>query len=152
MSDVGLAFLPCGGAVRRSRFAAPVQNRAGDVEFVDFRPAGQFLHRLTVTVACREVLAGINADRVVAQLCLDEADLLVEPRPVDCRQYAQAGDAIADRDLIRRLPFALVPQRLFHGNASLPQPPLDGVEPLATDRTAAKVLQRRDDEMPLFGG
>jgi len=61
------------------------------------------LHRVAVAVARAKIHPGINLCRIAAQGLFDNAVPLDEFAPIRRREESQSADAVADRDLIRRL-------------------------------------------------
>ena len=104
-------------------------NRApGNIGLQNVAATRQFLDRLAITVAAAEVLAGVNTCRILTQHVIDQADLLEEYVPVQCRQHAQAGDAIAHADLVPGLALRFAPEHLIGVGAVTAQVALQPVD------------------------
>ncbi|MNV41079.1 hypothetical protein D3C71_1327040 [compost metagenome] len=93
------------------------QHRAGDIAFADVRQPRDLLHHMPVTVAGAEVHQGIGAGRILLQDAFDHAHAFNELAPIHVGQEAQTADAVADRNLVRRLLLALQMHQLFDAMA-----------------------------------
>ena len=83
-----------------------------DPQLIRLRAPGDLLDRAAVAVAGREILQAIDPRRVAPEDRLDAALRVEERVPVERGEEPEADDAVADRDLIRRLPVVLAAQYL----------------------------------------
>ncbi|MNV28128.1 hypothetical protein D3C71_1193080 [compost metagenome] len=77
---------------------------------------------MAIVVASGKVHAGVDARGVFAQGPVHDADGLHEVIPVCRRQGAQAADAVADGNLIRRLLLVFGDDHLLNGQIGLGKP------------------------------
>ena len=68
---------------------------------------------VAIAIARREIHVAVNVRRLAAQRLLDQTERLHELLPVDRAQETQAGDAVADRNLIGRLALAFLVDELL---------------------------------------
>jgi hypothetical protein len=103
----------CARAAPRSvGLARELHSVARDGLFVGVRAPGNLLDGLAIAVARGEVLERVDPGRVLAEDGLDGAAPLEEDVPVERREEAEADDAIADGDLVARLPPVLAAEDL----------------------------------------
>src|SRR6266550_4923480 len=96
-----------------------------DLRFCQATLLGDALDRVTITVAGRKLHRAINVLRILTQYSLDDADAFDEITPVDRAQEAKTADAVADRDLVRRLLLVLRLHQLFDRQVRFREPLLD---------------------------
>src|SRR5205823_368895 len=91
------------------------QGAVGDLDLVAVAAAGEALDGAAVAVLGGKVLAGVDAGGVVAEDGLDDAGALEEEGPVEVGEQAQAGDGVADGDLVGGLALVLAAEHLGGG-------------------------------------
>ena len=111
------------GAQPLRRLARALDGAQGDPHLGFAGGVGQRLHRVPVAVAARELHAAVDAGRVALEDALDQTHVLDVLVPVDRGAQPQAGDGVAHREVIHRLPLMLGAHRRFHRRAG-------GIEPL----------------------
>ena len=89
--------------------------------FRKFALAGERFDRVTVAIARRKIHLTIDAGRLAPQRVLDQTQGLHERLPIDRAQETQAGDAVADRDLVGSLALTLLVHELLDGKSLLGQ-------------------------------
>ena len=98
----------------------------GDLVFRLTGSTGEFFNRPTIAIACVEIHVGINAGGIESKQPLHAAETLEDPSPIQQGQLSQAGECVADRDLILRLAVLLTQVELAQGlPVSALQPALD---------------------------
>ncbi len=102
-----------------------LQHARGHRVFAGAAAPRQQLDAVPVAVAGLEIHLRVGAMRIAAQMRLDHAQLFDEIAPVHRRQQTQAGDAVADRDLIGGLLLAFRMHHLVDALAAVGQPLLD---------------------------
>ena len=100
---------------------------AGDADLVPAAAPRQLLDGAPAAIPRRKILTRVDLAGVGAQLGLDEARRLEEDGPVDDAEQPEAGDGVADRHLIRRLPTVLAVPCLGQIDEVAGGPRLDGV-------------------------
>ena len=90
--------------------ACALQKRGRDFLLFLFRAARELLHNTAITIARGKVLAGVNLRGILVQLGFQRTRTLKKLRPIEGGQYPQTGHAVADGDLICRLPFLFAQQ------------------------------------------
>ena len=96
--------------------------------------AGDGFDRMAIAIAGRKIHRAVNVSGVGAQDLLDDAQALHKFLPVHRAQETQAGDAVADRNLIRSLILAFHLDQLLDGQPLFHQPLL---------QPAAREMQHR---------
>ena len=89
----------------------------GDLVFRLTGPTGEFFNRPTIAIACVEIHLGINAGGIESKQPLHAAETLEDSSPIQQGQLSQAGECVADRDLVLRLAVLLTQVKLAQGIA-----------------------------------
>ena len=106
-------------AARRGLARGELDRALGDRDLGPPRAARELLDDVAVAIARREVHRRVDAGRIAAQRDLDRAEIFDEVAPVDRVERPQARDAVADRDLIRRLALRRRLERVLDGLAAI---------------------------------
>ena len=105
--------------------------------------AGDGLDRMAITIAGDKIHLPVNPGRIEAQRLLDLAHVLHKLLPVHGAQETQAGDAVADGNLVGGLVLALEVDQLLDGKSLLHEPLLEPAPRQVHRRALARqALQR----------
>jgi hypothetical protein len=106
-----------GGLARltRGNHFAEFDRLAGNLEFTEMTALGDGFNGVAIAIAGGEIHRRINSRRLSAEDLLDNAHLLHELAPVHRAEKPQAGDAVADRNLVGGLVLVLRLNELLDG-------------------------------------
>ena len=142
----------------RPAVAAPVSGRArarqadgvsGHGVLGQSTGLGHLLDRMAIAVPAGEIHPRVGLGRVRAQGPFDDTHRFDEGAPIHRREMPQTADAVADRDLIRRLLLITGAHQLLDAQARLRQPLLDPCEwqcqgrPMPLEATCKLRYERR---------
>ncbi len=115
-----------GGAIAFAILARTVSGQLDgalrDVRFRKFTLPGQKFDRMPVTIAGRKIHRVVNPGGIAAQNQFDLAQVFHELFPVHGAQETEAGDTVADGDLVGGLILGFQLDELLDGQAELSQP------------------------------
>jgi len=113
------------GAILTGTIGGQLDGAPGHVGFRKLSVPGQKLDGMPVTIARGKIHQAVNIGRIGQQRRLHQAQAFHELFPVHGAQKTQAGDTVADGNLVGGLVLTVQLDELFDGQTLLAQPLLE---------------------------